>query len=182
MSCQLSHKGSLGTLIITNVRVVWYAEMNDHFNISLPFLQIKQVRVRSSRFGEALVLATHEGPGGGGYVLGFRVDPAERLQSVTKELSALHRGIVRDPDFGVELDLGVPVAPSQHQQQEVREVQEIDDRPNEMSDALVNYCSSAESADKCGPVSFCLELGLAVETPRDGFTIRSLWDVLNSDL
>jgi Bardet-Biedl syndrome 5 protein len=78
-----------------------------------------QVRLRSSRFGEALVLATHEGPGGGGYVLGFRVDPAERLQAVAKELSALHRGIAREPDFGVELDLGEPV-PAIPQPQQVR--------------------------------------------------------------
>jgi hypothetical protein len=71
-----------------------------------------------------------------------------------------------------------------HCQQTPREVQEIDDRPNEMSDALVNYCSSAEESgvNKCGLISFCPQLGLAVETPRDGFTVRSLWEVLNSEL
>ena len=36
-------QGSLGTFIITNVRLVWYANMNEGFNISLPYLQIKTV-------------------------------------------------------------------------------------------------------------------------------------------
>lgn len=38
-----SDQGSLGTLIITNVRLVWFADMNEGFNISLPHLQIATV-------------------------------------------------------------------------------------------------------------------------------------------
>ena len=36
-------QGNLGTAIITNVRVVWYAQMNDLFNISIPYIQIASV-------------------------------------------------------------------------------------------------------------------------------------------
>lgn len=39
-----SDQGSLGTLIISNVRIVWFADMNEGFNISLPYLQIESVR------------------------------------------------------------------------------------------------------------------------------------------
>ncbi|KAK8738625.1 hypothetical protein OTU49_003978, partial [Cherax quadricarinatus] len=35
-----SDQGNLGTFVITNVRLVWFANMNELFNISLPFLQI----------------------------------------------------------------------------------------------------------------------------------------------
>lgn len=38
-----SDQGNLGTFIITNVRLVWFADMNEHFNISLPYLQIAMV-------------------------------------------------------------------------------------------------------------------------------------------
>ena len=38
-----SDQGNLGTAIITNVRVVWYANMNDFFNISIPYIQITSV-------------------------------------------------------------------------------------------------------------------------------------------
>ncbi|XP_059473852.1 Bardet-Biedl syndrome 5 protein homolog [Neocloeon triangulifer] len=190
-----SDQGSLGTMLISNIRVVWFAEMNEHFNISLPFLQIKQVRIRNSKFGDALVLATQDGPGGGGYVLGFRVDPAEKLQAVCQELTALHKAFTKEPDFGVYVDFASPeVTRGEEAAQQIREeaavekeVQEIDDRPNEMSDALVNYYAAGsesttpEVPGAKNPVSFCSEFGLAIETPKEGFSVKSLWEVLTND-
>ena len=41
---------------------------------------MKLVRVRDSKFGPALVIETSQRCGG--YILGFRVDPAEQLQLV----------------------------------------------------------------------------------------------------
>lgn len=41
-----SEQGNLGTFIITNVRLVWFAEMNESFNISLPYLQMGSVSVQ----------------------------------------------------------------------------------------------------------------------------------------
>lgn len=38
-----SNQGSLGIFIITNVRVVWFADMNEAFNVSLPYLHIDGV-------------------------------------------------------------------------------------------------------------------------------------------
>ncbi|XP_051842171.1 Bardet-Biedl syndrome 5 protein isoform X3 [Antechinus flavipes] len=37
-----SDQGNLGTFFITNVRIVWHANMNDSFNVSIPYLQIPQ--------------------------------------------------------------------------------------------------------------------------------------------
>jgi hypothetical protein len=68
-----------------------------------------------------------------------------------------------------------------------KEVQEIDDRPNEMSDTLVNYYaagSETTNLEEPGtniPVSYCPEFGLAIETPKEGFTVKSLWEVLTND-
>ena len=39
---------------------------------------MKSIRIRDSKFGAALVIETT--PRSGGYVLGFRVDPQDRLQ------------------------------------------------------------------------------------------------------
>ena len=44
-----SEQGNLGTFIITNVRLVWFAEMNESFNISLPYLQMGSVSFGSPR-------------------------------------------------------------------------------------------------------------------------------------
>lgn len=36
-------QGNLGAFIITNIRLVWYAENNETFNISLPYIHINSV-------------------------------------------------------------------------------------------------------------------------------------------
>lgn len=38
-----SDQGNLGTFVLTNVRLVWYADINEAFNISLPYMQMKSV-------------------------------------------------------------------------------------------------------------------------------------------
>ena len=38
----------------------------------------------------------------GGYVLGFRIDPVEKLQEVGKEIQSLHRVYSACPIFGIE--------------------------------------------------------------------------------
>lgn len=38
-----SDQGNIGTFIITNVRLVWFADSNESFNISLPYMQIANV-------------------------------------------------------------------------------------------------------------------------------------------
>lgn len=123
-----SDQGNLGAFIITNVRVVWYAEMNENFNISLPYLQIAlvswdvkrllatlnliqflrfcifQVKIRESKFGVALVIESVESSGG--YVMGFRIDPSERLKSIYKEILSLHTVYSKCPILGVEYTIG----------------------------------------------------------------------------
>lgn len=49
-SCPWNHilslvwfQGNLGTFFITNVRIVWHANMNESFNVSIPYLQIVSV-------------------------------------------------------------------------------------------------------------------------------------------
>ncbi len=49
--------------------------------------QIKSVKVRESKFGQALVLETTAQSGG--YVLGFKIDPKETLDYVYKEINSL---------------------------------------------------------------------------------------------
>ena len=63
-------------------------------------LQIFQVRTRDSKFGMALVIESSESSGG--YVLGFRVDPQEKLDQLYKEISSLHKIYSDNPIFGVD--------------------------------------------------------------------------------
>lgn len=43
-------------------------------------------------------------PTSGGYVLGFRADPQERLKPLYNELTALHQAYNERPIFGLELN------------------------------------------------------------------------------
>lgn len=63
-----SEQGNLGTFFVTNVRLVWHANLVETFNVSIPYMQIASVRVRESKFGQALVVETHASSGG--YMLG----------------------------------------------------------------------------------------------------------------
>ncbi|XP_026634398.1 Bardet-Biedl syndrome 5 protein isoform X2 [Microtus ochrogaster] len=51
-----SDQGNLGTFFITNVRIVWHANMNDSFNVSIPYLQIHAFG--ASKTAQVKVLAT----------------------------------------------------------------------------------------------------------------------------
>eukprot|EP01048_Picozoa_sp_COSAG05_P009289 COSAG05_NODE_753_length_7528_cov_4.065823_3_plen_409_part_00 len=75
-----SDQGNLGTFYITNVRLVWHANLAENFNVSIPYLQMKTIRMRESKFGRALVIETVQRSGG--YILGFRVDPQDKLEGV----------------------------------------------------------------------------------------------------
>jgi len=170
-----SDQGNLGTFFITNVRLVWHANLAENFNVSIPYLQMKTVRVRDSKFGPALVVETS--PRCGGYILGFRMDPAEQLQVVFKEVSSLHTVFSNAPIFGVDYsteerapsidELKVP------RQQDDLEI--VDDE--EATDAFAAYFAEGHKAND-HEVAFSHELGLAIEKLPDGVTAKSMWAVV----
>ncbi|XP_040576519.1 BBSome complex member BBS5 [Lepeophtheirus salmonis] len=181
-----SDQGNLGTLIVTNVRVVWYANMNENYNISIPFLQIASVKLRDSKFGVALVIESSETSGG--YVLGFRVDPKEKLDAVYTEISKLHSVFSDSPIFGVEYthsDIRRPTKVEQNSniRKEIDEIEEIDESHVDNKDAFAVYLADGEIGRHVEPREpvFCSELGLAVEKLKDGFTIDDLWRVIPQD-
>lgn len=82
---------------MTNVRIVWFANLAEGFNVSLPWIQVKNIKIRESKFGTALVLETSDFSGG--YILGFRID---NLDEVYTEITALYKVYTQTPVFGVE--------------------------------------------------------------------------------
>ena len=79
-----SEQGNLGTFFVTNVRLVWHANLVESFNVSIPYMQIVSVRVRDSKFGQALVIETH--PNSGGYMLGL----LRHLHQALRAIQVLH--------------------------------------------------------------------------------------------
>lgn len=94
-----SEQGNLGKMFVTNIRIVWHANLAQNFNVSVPYTQINsEVSIRSSKFGPALVVESC------GYVLGFKMDPPEKLDALKKEISSLHSLFRENPIFGVEFE------------------------------------------------------------------------------
>lgn len=100
--------GNLGTFLVTNVRVVWYANLSPNlYNISLPYIQIRFLSVKMSKFGKALVLGVFRNAGG--FVLGFRIDPQDKLQGVYREMQSMWHTYAQRPDFGIPPDVLTPL-------------------------------------------------------------------------
>ena len=48
-------QGNLGTFYITNVRLVWHANINESFNVSIPYLQMVSIYLSSTVKSQKLV-------------------------------------------------------------------------------------------------------------------------------
>jgi Bardet-Biedl syndrome 5 protein len=92
-----AEQGNLGTFVVTNIRLVWYAQMSENFNVSLPLIQVKCIKIRESKFGTAFVVETSEFSGG--YVLGFKVNEVEEAFTV---ICAQFTEFLKLPYYGVE--------------------------------------------------------------------------------
>ncbi|KAH8288785.1 hypothetical protein KR054_009563 [Drosophila jambulina] len=191
-----SDQGNLGSFVVSNIRLVWFADANETFNISLPYLQIESLRVRESKYGPALVIQTAET--GGGYVLGFRIDPSERLNELFKELCSLHTIYGEQPNFGIQYNAqdarqrlaAAAEEAAQIPQFKVENFEELDERQErEINTKLNSYLaegclgkvssvsSAADQDDREDPV-YCKELGFAMERIRDGYKLQDLWNVM----
>uniref|UniRef100_A0A8C3AXH9 Bardet-Biedl syndrome 5 protein homolog n=1 Tax=Cyclopterus lumpus TaxID=8103 RepID=A0A8C3AXH9_CYCLU len=161
-----SDQGNLGTFFITNVRIVWHANMNESFNVSIPYLQIWSIRIRDSKFGLALVIESSRQSGG--YVLGFKIDPVDKLQDALKEINSLHKVYSTNPIFGVDYEMEEKPQPLEELTVE-QLPDDVEIEPDEQTDAFTQQDRE--------PV-FSEELGLAVEKLKDGFTLQGLWEVM----
>lgn len=173
-----SDQGNLGTFIATNVRLVWHANLAQNFNVSMPYIQIRSILVRDSKFGPALVIDTTARSGG--YILGFRIDPMEKMAEMYKELSSLWKVYSANPIFGMDYVLeGQPENLNElivkRQQDDVEVVDQDEDAGR---DVFASYfADGAKSTDR--EPTYNEDIGLAVEQLRDGLSLDNLWNVLN---
>merc|ERR1712070_1192393 len=131
-------------------------------------MQMKTVRIRDSKFGPALVIETTSRSGG--YILGFRLDPEERMQETFKEVQSLHQVFSQNPIFGVEHSIEEKLAtPDELVQEKKQDDVEIINNDEDSGDAFAAYYADENKNVDREPI-FSPELGLAVERLRDGFT------------
>ena len=165
-------------LLITNVRVVWHANLAHNFNVSIPYMQIKSIRLRSSKFGKALVIETSSKTGGGGYILGFRVDPPEKLTEVLQETQSLHQIHCNEPIFGVQWSVqDMPEQCTQPAARSADDISIVDQHAEGLSTMHTYFADPNKVRDR--EVQFDTDLGLAVEAPPDNATATTdLWQII----
>jgi len=169
-----SDQGNLGTFIITNVRTVWFAVLAENFNVSIPYLQMKSISVRNSKFGQALVIETTASSGG--YILGFRADPIEHLEEVYTQISNLWKIFSATPIFGVEYTV-------EERQQDPKDAfvprteDDVEILESDDIEPCLLYQPDGEKEIDREPI-FSPELGLAIERLKDGTTLQSLWNII----
>ncbi|KRX76109.1 Bardet-Biedl syndrome 5 protein [Trichinella sp. T6] len=172
-----SDEGDLGVLIMTNVRVVWFATVNESTNISIPYLHIKSCRIKNSKFGLALVIETSVQSGSN--IFGFRIDPQDRLEEVCRQIISLHSMFQANPVFGVE------VVRSQRIVQDDNETiaiglcteDDIEIDSTGRADSLTAYFACGDPHRKSGEPVYNEELGVAIEALKEGFTLNDLWEI-----
>ncbi|TKR76937.1 hypothetical protein L596_017999 [Steinernema carpocapsae] len=171
-----SETGNLGVLLLSNIRAVWFASLNSHYNVSIPYLQLASCRIRDSKFGYALVIETSLSSGE--YVLGFRIKPDERLHQVSKMISVLQRAYLKKPNFGVKFQKEVVVneiEPPPEQEKEEKDM--IIDNRQLRADAFAAYFTDKHKSDGPRTPVFSEELGVAIEELKPGFTLSDLWNI-----
>jgi Bardet-Biedl syndrome 5 protein len=137
------------------------------------------VKLRESKFGKALVLETFARAGG--YILGFRIDPVDRLAAVAQEVQTLHKLFSTNPVFGVDFTLE-EVAPTVNQllQPRAEEDTEIIEEAEDVHAIAAYYAEGTQGEDdsKHDLIRFDATVGLAVEGMQDGVTLDTLWRVI----
>ena len=178
-------QGNLGTFFLTNVRLVWHANLAENFNVSIPYLQMHRLVTRKSKFGKAIVVHTHKAAGG--YILGFRLDPAELLERIFQQIQVLRTNFGSKPIYGIEykIDTNEHSTSSLEQFRVARKEDELDiiedDAPSMAhGHAALKYGQglgnmNEESGRK--PM-FNATLGLAMEPLEDGVDgANALWQL-----
>ncbi|XP_066582576.1 Bardet-Biedl syndrome 5 protein homolog [Prorops nasuta] len=165
-------QGNVGTFIATNIRLVWFADMNNQFNVSMPYLIISSITTRNSKFGPTLVILSTELSGG--YILGFRVNPQSALYTLQKEISVLIAAYEKSPIFGIEytFEHQIPMQPDV----KIAQFIETTESPNEISNVFGYYFSECGTGQRRPNTNN--HLGIAAEEPREGSTLNSLWELV----
>jgi len=170
-----NNQGNNGQFFLTQARLVWCANHNESFNVSIPFTQILAVKLRDSKFGQALVIETS--PKAGGYLLGFSTTPVSRLEQVYTEIRTVWKSALARPNLGTSVVQDL-IAEEEDREEALKMLEDVQITDNpESRDVLLSYILDPGSNNNKHPV-YCSELGVAIEPLKMDMTLDELWSVL----
>ncbi|KAK0145077.1 Bardet-Biedl syndrome 5 [Merluccius polli] len=96
-----SDQGNLGTFFITNVRIVWHANMNESFNVSIPYLQIVMDYEMEEKPQPLEELTVDQLPDD------VEIEPDEQTDAFTAYFADGNKQQDREPIYSEELGLAI---------------------------------------------------------------------------
>jgi Bardet-Biedl syndrome 5 protein len=140
-------------------------------------MQIKVIKVRDSKFGTALVFETY--PKAGGYILGFKIEPEDKLIGLYKEIVNLHQLFASNPIFGVDYTIEEEMPSTQQLlQPRVEEDFNLLEEQEDSHAVAAYFLDGVDEVNTAIDIQFDSRLGLAVEAMQEGLTIDQLWRVI----
>lgn len=192
-----------GTYYMTNVRLVWYSNTVDRFNVSLPWIQMKNIKSKdNNKAGKSVMIETGNTAFTNMVNLKFNEDNEKMLKSIRSS----YKTYAEDPIFGVEnfreewtppVESGPAPVGSQQEMQKVEQTSQehnkfiennkVDDDDveivdnnyfNEHSNMAYYMTSNQEKKNALSEIIYSAELGLACERPPVGTTLESIWKII----
>ena len=167
-----SDQGQVGFLYISNIRIAWFANSAESFNVSLPYVQIRTIKKKDSSSQSQVMIEICKLYGN--YTLTFR---SEKCDEIFSEISRLFRVYVENPILGLEVSVQeAPATEVSSQPRVFDDIEIIEPAYAGQSHASAAYCV-IENSNK-GQIVFSEELGLAIEATPNNISIEQLWRII----
>ncbi|KRX00738.1 hypothetical protein PPERSA_02998 [Pseudocohnilembus persalinus] len=145
-------RNPVGTLYLTNIRFVWFSVENVSLNISIPWIQIKNVQKKSLKGKPSMIVNSYTGP------LGYQTEVLniEVLDMPQSKHNTQNTQIIEDITF---VDTG------------------LNDVPTQNTRAYITDLGSDQNQED-NEIVYAPELGLSIERPNNGASIEDLWKII----
>ena len=162
----------LGKFYFTNIRVIWVSNVNPKFNISIPYVQMAQIKQQDSKFGPVLYIKTKRNSGG--YVIGFK---CENLDEIYGQVDSLYGSFSNSPNMGIPKDLleGYAVEEVDVEEDLFADTEIVESAYNENQNLRALYAVD-DKTDR--HIVFNEEIGVSMEALPEGLSVKQLWQIL----
>jgi Bardet-Biedl syndrome 5 protein len=185
----------IGALILTNIRILWYSNNIDTFNLSLPWIQIKSIKIKElTKNGKVISVETGKGIVSNNFNFKF----SENVETILRDIENYYKESVENPIFGEDLtsinknpnDLNSDKSKIEKEMKEFNKVIsstikddfEIIDTNyfNDQANMLYYMISNQDKKNSVTDIVYSYDLGLAIEKLPENITLDSLWKIIPS--
>ena len=169
-------QGTLGRLVLTNIRIVWYSLLDDTISVSIPHVVIKDLTRNDSKYGPVMVVKAESictGDVVKEMTFGFKIDPVEGLHACQQECLMIWKLFKEKPVTGMDLDQEKRESTSRNFKKQGSQAED-----EEILKDTIKVRSRIALAKPTEGEEYCPELGLMIKKLPPGVTYKSVWEVI----